>query len=60
MNYYAMKALFASEDLAVVQLKLLKAMKQKKDFTALMEEQDRLADEVREFDRIARSRVRAN
>ena len=59
MNYFAMKALFASEDLAVVQHKLLRAMKQKKDFTALLAEQDRLADEVREFDRIARSRVRA-
>ena len=59
LGYFAIKAMFASDELVILEAKLAKAMRRKQyeiaDF--LMSEHDKLALEAKEFDRIARTRL---
>lgn len=59
-NYFAMKAMFASEEYEAVKAKLAQALRLRVPYDklgALIEQHDRLAIEARAFDRIARSRI---
>ena len=59
MNYFAMKAMFASEELAALEAKLAKALRQKQYEVAdfLMEEHDKLAEQVAVWSKVASARV---
>ena len=60
LGYYAIKAMFACDEYEVVKAKLAQALRCKipyEKLTDLIAEHDRLADEAKEFDRIARSRL---
>ena len=63
MNYWTLKAFFAAEEYGKASHELQLAIRRKAPMTkllALVSEHDRLADEVKEFDRIARTRISAS
>jgi hypothetical protein len=60
-NYFGMKAYFAALEYEQVHAELAKSLRRKdstEKLLALMAEHDRKAHEVKEFDRIARSRIK--